>query len=327
MLGTILAVLLILIALGALSVGPKLSMSSDGAIMSRIVGGVLLLIAVVMLFFMMTTIVDDGKVGVTKSFGEYGAETLEPGVHIVMPWEDVQQIDTRVKSYTFSANAEESISGPIAAQAKGGGNLLIEQTIQLNVNKETADDLLREVGSEWFNTIVLPPIRSCTRDSSVGLTLEQAYTSGRGEIAANTLECVTDKVEKYGITILDVLIRDVDPGQAVKAAIDEKQKAEQDLQRASVQTRVVEEEARQESIRAFGTSQAEQIIACGGTETQTEEGETIIVPNAECEDQFSDEYLQWLYINELSKIQGTVILPPEFNGNLFVETGQQQPQG
>ena len=325
MFGTILFVILLFVGLGVFFMGPRASLTDEGGTIARIAGAVITLLAIVMLFFMVTTIVDDGKVGVTKSFGEYGAETLEPGVHIVMPWEDVQQIDTRVKSYTFSANAEESISGPIAAQAKGGGNLLIEQTIQLTVDKQTADDLLREVGSEWFNTVVLPPIRSCTRDSSVGLTLEEAYTSGRGEIASNTLECVTEKVEKYGITILDVLIRDVDPGGAVKAAIDEKQKAEQDLQRASVQTRVVEEEARQESIRAFGTSQAEQIIACGGTETKTEEGETIIVPNTLCEDQFSDEYLQWLYINELSKIQGTVILPPNFDGELFVQT--PQPQG
>lgn len=294
-------------------------------------GGVFAL-AMIFLLMMVITIVDDGKVGVTRAFGEYGEETLQPGINFILPWETVSQVDTRVKSYTFSNNAEESISGPISAQARGGGNLQIEQTVQLQVDKETADDLLREVGSDWFNTVVLPPIRSCTRDSSVHLTLEQAYTSGRGEISTNTMKCVSESVNPYGITLLDVLIRDVDPGQAVKTAIDEKQQAEQNLQKAAIQTRVVEEEARQESIRSYGLSNAEQIVACGGTETTKEvDGKTltIIVPNEECEQQFSQEYLQWLYINELSKIQGAVILPPEFDGNMFIQTPQPQaqPQG
>lgn len=313
--------------------GDTVNIDNSGArnITRGISAGVFAL-AVIFLFFMVVTIVDDGKVGVTRAFGEYGDETLQPGINFILPWETVSQVDTRVKSYTFSQNAEESISGPISAQARGGGNLLIEQTVQLQVDKETADELLREVGGDWFNTVVLPPIRSCTRDSSVGLTLEQAYSSGRGEIAANVMECVSSKVEGYGITLLDVLIRDVDPGAAVKTSIDEKQQAEQNLQKAAIQTRVVEEEARQESIRSFGLSQAEQIVACGGTETTKEiDGETltIIVPNEICEEQFSQEYLQWLYINELSQIQGAVILPPEFDGNMFIQTPQPQvqPQG
>jgi regulator of protease activity HflC (stomatin/prohibitin superfamily) len=120
--------------------------------------------------------------------------------------------------------------------------------------------------------------------------------------------------------MFDVLIRDVDPGAAVKQAIDAKQQAEQNLQRAAITLQEEEIKAQQEAVRAFGISQAEQIVACGGVESADEDGNTVIVPNETCEDQFSAEYLQWLYINALSDVDGVVILPPEFDGNLFVQT-------
>lgn len=320
--------IVVLLSAGAVLVAASRRPAKPGQmplVAQRLIGIGALALGALVLLTSTVTIVDDGKVGVTRAFGQYGDETLQPGFNLILPWESVQQIDTRIKSYTFSDDAAEAISGPITAQADGGGNLRIEHTVQLVVEKATADDLLREVGGDWFDVVVLPAIRSCTRDATVGLTLEQAYTTERATIGTATLSCVAERVERFGVQIVDVLIRDVDPGQAVRDAIDAKQQAEQDLQRAAIQTRVVEEEARQEAIRSFGISQAEQIIACGGQETRREDGETVIIPNETCEDQFSLEYLQWLYIQQLSNIDGVVILPPEFDGQLFVQTQDRGP--
>ncbi|MBU2101208.1 prohibitin family protein [Patescibacteria group bacterium] len=273
----------------------------------------------ILLLFATIKFVPDEHVGVTRAFGVYSKTTRAPGVNLIWPWESMVLVDGRIKAYTFSSD-EGSIDGPIQAQASGGGNLTIELTVQAIVTKETADNLIRTIGTNWFEVIVLPPIRSCTRDAPVNLTLEDAYTTKRTALGTNTFDCLVDKVTPHGITIIDVLIRDVDPGLAVRTAIDEKQSAEQQLQRASITLLEEEVKARQEAVRAYGISQAEQIVACGGVQTIDAEGNSVIVPNASCEDQFSAEYLQWLYINALSEISGVVILPPEFNGNLFVQT-------
>jgi len=73
------------------------------------------------------------------------------------------------------------------------------------------------------------------------------------------------------------------------------------------------ERARQ-AVEAKATSDAEQIIACGGTiqliEVDGEQVETV-VPNDTCEDQFSDEYLEWLWITTLPDVDANVtILDP-----------------
>lgn len=282
--------------------------------------------AALVLGFTAVTIVPDGHVAVTRAFGQFG-RTLQPGFNLIAPWESTVEMDTRVQSFTFSDDTDEAISGPITGQALGGGNLTVEHTIQLAPSTTEADDLLRQVGSDWFEIIALPAIRSCTRDATTTLTLEQAYTSGRAQIGDTTEQCVTDQVGPRGVNVFGVLIRDVDPGPTVRAAIDSKQEAEQNLQRAEITLRQTEVLARQEAVRAFGISQAEQIIACGGREVEGNDSNgnpvTVIEPNESCDDQFSAEYLQWLYIQQLADIDGVVILPPEFDGQLFVNTGSQ----
>lgn len=276
--------------------------------------------------FTMLQTISDGEVGVVQTYGKYSDTTLSPGLHMVSPHRNVVKVDTRIQSYTFSADAEESISGPITAQAAGGGNLSIELTIQTAPSADRSPELLRSVAGDWLNTITLPEVRSCTRDATTDLTVEEAYTTERTLIGERIFECVSTKSDEVGLVVYDVLIRDVDPGQRVKDEIDTKQSAEQALQRAGIELQQKEIEAQQEAVEAFGLSQAEQIVACGGTQGEGPDGEPIIIPNVECEDQFSQEYLQWLYINQLDQIDGVVVVPPEFDDQLFVTIPSPEPE-
>lgn len=270
--------------------------------------------------------ISDGQVGVVQSFGRYDDDTLSPGLHLVAPWKSVIEVDTRIQSYTFSDDSEESISGPISTQADGGGNLSVELTIQTAPSAATAPDLLREVAGDWLGTVTMPAVRSCTRDSTVDLTVEEAYTTERAVIGDRILECVEGKGDDLGLVVFDVLIRDVDPGAAVRERIDAKQAAEQELQQASIDLQKKEIEAQQEAVEAFGLSQAEQIVACGGVSTEGPDGEPVIIPNETCEDQFSQEYLQWLYIQQLDRIDGVIIVSPEFDDQLFVQVPSPEPE-
>lgn len=270
--------------------------------------------------FSITTQVPDGHAGIVRSFGKYEDVPLQPGISLIAPWKSVTDVDTRVQSFTFSDTDSNSVGGSIPAQALGGGNLTIDLTIQAAPSTETAPALLKTVGDDWFTVIGRPAARSCVRDAPTDLTVEESYTTGRPLIAERILACFADKVELRGIKVFDVLLRDVDPGAQVRQAIDDKQQAQQELQRAAIRLQQEELTAQQEAVKAFGISQAEQIVACGGVQSTDENGNPSIKPNDECGDQFSTEYLQWLYINQLSQVDGVVILPPEFDGQLFVST-------
>lgn len=269
--------------------------------------------------------VDDGHVGVIRIFGQYQEDTLAPsGFQIKWPWEELITIDTRVKSHTFSGDEDEAISGPITAQAKGGGNLTIEHTVQISINPTEADELLREVGNDWFKIIVLPSIRSCTRDASVNLTLEEAYTTARQTLGTNTLDCTSEDVSPFGINVLDVKIRDVDPGPKVKTAIEDKQAAEQEVERARIDFEKAEVAKATQELEALATSNSEQIIACGGTIVGEDEHgipiiEATLDADGECDDQFSQNYLTYIWLTQtLPSINGVVITDPQFDGQLFV---------
>ena len=313
---TFIIAIVLLIAGAALRLARRKATTEDGEFGLSLGSGVALVLGSLFMFVPMVTFVPDGSVGVTRAFGEYGRE-LGAGPHLLLPWETTVELDGKVKSWEF-ANGEDAVDGPISAQASGGGNLVIDLTVQTRISPDNAASLLRNVGTDWFNVIVRQSTRSCVRNSASALTVDDAYGEGRALLDSAAEECIRAGIEPHGITLIDVLIREVDPGQAVRASIDLKQQSEQEVLRASINVQLAEAEARAEAIRAFGVSNAEQIVACGGTESVDDSGNSIIIPNAECEDQFSDEYLQWLYINQLSEVDGTVILPPEFDGTLFI---------
>jgi len=275
------------------------------------------------------TFVPDGHVAVTRAFGEY-ERSLEPGPQLLYPWESTSEEDTRIKSFTYAGNdsddneTNDSDFPDITAQAFGGGSLVLDLTVQVSLVDSQVPALYKDVGEDWYSTIVHPRVRSCARDSTPGLTVDQAFGSERKEISRLTLGCLQDNIpqERFGIVIEDVLVRDVDPGNAVLTAIDTKQKAEQELLQRSVDLEKAEIDAQIEAQKAFGISQAEQIIACGGVETIDTNNQgveiNVVVPDNECDDQFSAEYLDWLWLQQVPHIEGLIITDPGFQGNLFV---------
>ena len=48
----------------------------------------------------------------------------------------------------------------------------------------------------------------------------------------------------------------------------------------------------------------------------------VAVPNDTCEEQFSDEYLDWLYINQLQNVDTLIVVDREIatSGSLIVDT-------
>lgn len=268
--------------------------------------------------------VGEGQVGIPVTFGRAG-DPVGPGAHWLAPWTDVVIMDTRDKEVTFenAADREEDFRA-LSAQAQGGGNLTVEMTVQFNLLRESAADVYRSVGTDYVEVYVLPISRSCIRDVTPLYTPEEAFTSARRAIAEETLECMIADLEPRGITVDNVLIRDIDPGEAVRTAINEKVAAEQDVQRAEVRRDEATINAEIEAIEALATKNAEQIIACGGSEQpnpragEPGQPDILVVPDEECGEQFSANYLQWLYIQTLPNIDNLTLIAPSIDGEILL---------
>lgn len=302
----------------ALVVGVAIAVGSDVPDAQPVGFGIAVVSGVafaILLVFSVVEVVPPGRVGIPVTFGSTG-NAVGPGMHVVAPWTDIKEMDLRLQEMTFEAGSEEEGQGAISAQARGGGNLQVDVTFQYELEESSADELYATVGTDYREKLILPAIRTCVRDAAPSYTAEEAYTTKRDALGKEAEKCVVSDLDGRGIRTVDLKLRDVDPGETVKTAIDAKQKAEQDLQRRGVELSQAEIDAEIERIGAQATYDAERIIACGGV--RVGEGEDVkIVPNYESCDQrqFTNAYLTWLYITTIQEMalngnQTFAIVPP-----------------
>ena len=238
------------------------------------------------------------------------------------PWVSLVEFSTREQVIAFEGDdpAREARGlDDISMQTRGGGSFDLDARIRIRVPDDKVVDVFRILGTDYNAQATIPSGRECLRDASVGMDLTDAITTGRTEIARISADCLAAKLtEPYGIEIVGVELGGTTVPERVQEDINAKQGAEQARQTAEIELQTARIQAARQAVEAKATSDAEQIIACGGTiqviEVDGEQVETV-VPNATCEDQFSDEYLQWLWITTLPEVDANVtILDPRLTG-------------
>jgi len=289
--------------------------------------GALAFAAIALLGLGLTSLVrvPDGHVSAVSTFGVFSDETKKPGIGLIAPWQGTSKIDARLQCRSFGATTsgdQLQFSSAVSAQADGGGNLTIDMNVCTQANPEKGVELLRQIGPNFADVLLSTTPRSCLRNSAQQFTVEQNFGEKRVQLGNDTRECINEFTSPRGLDVIEVQISDVDPGERVRQAIDDKEQAKNELQLAATELEKARIEAEKQAAEALGIAQAEQIVACGGEEVTARDDQgnrvTTVKPNETCEDQFSTEYLQWLYINQLSEIDGVVVLPPQLDENLFL---------
>jgi regulator of protease activity HflC (stomatin/prohibitin superfamily) len=116
------------------------------------------------------------------------------------------------------------------------------------------------------------------------------------------------KLSPRGIEVTEFFVRDIEPPDALRVAIESKLAREQQVQAESYQTQVVVEQANQKRAEAEGIRDAQDIIAASLTGIS------------------GQRYLYWRYLEMLGEIgQGTnnmVIAPTEGGIPLFFTPSQ-----
>ena len=239
----ILAVLLVVVAIGA-AVTFLVSGYSETKRGAAVVGVIAILVAVAFIGLSSIRQVPAASVGIPVAFGDV-KPAVGPGVHFMAPWTDVNTFNTRTQELTFGVEQQESI---ISTQAKGGGNIDVEMTVQYRVIEGEADELFEDIGTDFERVVLIPSARECPRDVIPNYTPEEVFGPKRAQVATETRECLRQDEELSNIEIQDVKIREVDPGEQVKAAIDDKVAAEQGRQQATVdlETERIKAESREQ---------------------------------------------------------------------------------
>ena len=232
-------------------------------------------------------VIEDGEVGISKSFGEISDEPLPAGVAFVVPV--VRMVETwNVKLQTKTETAQvPSSEGLIVG---------LDTTLQFQVVPEKAPVIRKTIGWDYMNTFVLPVFRSTLRDVVAGFPVKRVYSQeGRTEIADNILEVLKGKLEPRGFIVVDVLLRDVKLPARFKESIEAKLTAEQRVQQKQFELEQAVKDAEIEVARARGAAEAQKIVRST----------------------LSDSYLQYLWIKTLNENPNVIYVASEANLPLF----------
>ena len=246
---------------------------------------------VIALFASGCVIIEDGEVGVLKTFGSISDDPVLQGVSLVVPV--ARQIETwNIKLQEVKETAQvPSSEGLIVG---------LDASLLFKVVPEQAPQIRKTVGWNYIERVIVPYFRSGLRDVVSGYEVKNIYAvEGRREIAAQLKTFLIAELEPRGIEVVDVLLRDVKLPQRFRESIELKLTAEQKVQEKVFELEQARKDAEIEIVRAEGAAKAQAIVRST----------------------LSDSYLQYLWIKTLSENPNVIYVATEANMPVFRMTG------
>lgn len=230
--------------------------------------GIFIFIGVTILGSTTFLTIDSGHKGVLfKRFG--GGLDKEniygQGFHVVMPWNTMFVYDVRLNE------AYEVME----VLARNGLTIKVDMSYRFRPEAERIGYLHNNVGEDYHRRIVIPELRSATREVIGKYNPEELYSSKREVIQTEIFESTIEACEANDIIIDAVLIREVELPQSLQEAIERKLREEQaaleyefrlERERQEAERRIIEAEAMAEANRLISQSLNPNILKNKGIE-------------------------------------------------------------
>lgn len=210
--------------------------------------------------------IDAGEVGVQKLFGKVEDRVLESGLNFVNPLVTVTDMNIQTQNYTMSGvHNEGKLAGDDAIRilSTDGLELTIDLTVLYHVNKTEAPRIVREIGKDIEDVIVRPVTRTKIRDNAVYYTAIDLYSTKREEFQSRIFHDIDTIFKLRGLTLEQLLIRNIALPESVKEAIEKKINAEQDAQKMQYVLQKEKQEAERKRVEAQGIADYQRILSTG----------------------------------------------------------------
>jgi regulator of protease activity HflC (stomatin/prohibitin superfamily) len=188
--------------------------------------GVVWLLATV--FGFMLSPVASGEVGIVRQFGVIVGQRPS-GVQFVLPWQTLETENIKTQHYTFSNQGDRK--DQLTAASQDTQDVFMDATLNYGLSESAVQNLLKTVGTNWFETLVFPRVQNDVKEQTVKYEAT-AVLSNREKIRADTKAQLQSELQPYSINVSDFLINNVDFNPDFKAAVEAKQAAVQNAVRA-----------------------------------------------------------------------------------------------
>ncbi len=215
--------------------------------------------------------IDPGYVGVQKLFGKVNTNILESGLNVINPLAEVVTFDVRTQNYTMSGVHDEGDKAgddAIRVLSADGLEVIIDLTVLYKVVPNEAPRILKEIGTDYRNTIVRPICRTKIRDNAVYYDAVALYSSKRDEFQSRIFKTIESDFKSRGLILEQLLVRNITLPPSVKSSIESKINAEQDAQKMTFVLQKEKQEAERKRVEAQGIADYQKILSTGLSDKQ-----------------------------------------------------------
>lgn len=210
-----------------------------------------------------------GQVGVKTLFGKIQEGILTEGLNVMNPMIDVRRFDARTQNYTMSAVHDEGDKDgddAIRVLSSDGLEVSIDMTVLYKIIPEKAPDILRNLGVDYKEVVVRPITRTKIRDFAAYYDAVALYSTKRDEFQQRLFKSIEEEFKNRGLLLEQVLVRNIDLPESVKAAIEAKINAEQESQKMRFILDKERQEADRKRVEAQGIADYQRILTASLTD-------------------------------------------------------------
>lgn len=242
-----------------------------------------------------------GHVGVVEHFGQVRETTLQPGFHFTGYFEHVHPVDIRTQRHNYNTEAFSSDIQQVG----------LAIAVNENISPDAAYKLYTTVGMNYLENLLEPRLMENVKVVISKYTAE-SLIANREKLSAEVLVKMQADMEQYGIYVSAISIENIDFTDQYEAAIEAKQVATQEKQKAQTEqermTMEAEQSAKRKKIEADAAAEVQKINADAEAYAITAKAEAEAEANKKLNASITDELISY---NQILKWDGKL---PTFMG-------------
>jgi regulator of protease activity HflC (stomatin/prohibitin superfamily) len=214
--------------------------------------GIVGLIGVILLSNCFTR-VPTGHVSVLTLFGRVTPDVLPEGMHLINP----------LKTSNLMSIQTQTIKESASVPSSEGLVMNLDTSLIYHLNPDKASEVFQKINADYEVKVVEPILRAAIREATASHTANALYTGEREMVAKQISDQLSASLSQRGLIVENVLLRDIQLPQTLKASIEAKQQAEQEALAMNFRLQKEKQEAERKRIEAAGIRDFQQIVAQG----------------------------------------------------------------
>ncbi|MEM8804435.1 MAG: prohibitin family protein [Cyanobacteria bacterium P01_G01_bin.38] len=228
-------------------------MKSKNIVGSKLLVPLIIVASVILVGLNCFVVLNPGQAGVISILGKARDGVLLEGIHFKPPFVSVVDIyDLTVQK--FEVPAQSSTKDLQDLTARFAINFRLDPLVVVEIRR--TQGTLANIVSK----IIAPQTQESFKIAAARRTVEEAITK-RNELKQDFDEALSQRLDKYGILVLDTSVVDLDFSPEFAKAVEEKQIAEQRAKRAIYVAQEAEQTAQADINRAKGKAEAQRLLA------------------------------------------------------------------